>query len=88
MGSTRLPGKVLLTLHGRSILTYLVERLRQTKCLDHVVVATTVHPGDDIIVEECLRQLNVSWKPRARSVLNVSVEASTTCSIATLGPRQ
>ena len=55
MGSVRLPGKVLLTLHGRSILTYLVERLHQTECLDQVVVATTVQPGDDIIVEECLR---------------------------------
>ena len=55
MGSSRLPGKVLLTLDGRSILTYLVERLRQTKCLDQVVVATTVDPRDDILVEECRR---------------------------------
>ena len=55
MGSSRLPGKVLLKLDGRSILTYLVERLRHTKCLDQVVVATTVEPRDDILVEECRR---------------------------------
>ena len=55
MGSSRLPGKVLLTQDGRSILTYIVERLRHTECLDQIVVATTVHPRDDILVEECRR---------------------------------
>ena len=55
MGSSRLPGKVLLPLGGRSILTYLVERLNRTRTVDEVVVATTVHPCDDIILEECRR---------------------------------
>ena len=51
MGSTRLPGKVLADLAGRSILEHCVERLRATSGLP-VVLATTTLPEDD-----CLEQL-------------------------------
>ena len=61
MGSSRLPGKVLLPLGGRSILGYLVDRLRGTRTLDDIVVATTVNPGDDIIAAECLQRDLVAW---------------------------
>ena len=77
MGSARLPGKVLLTLDGRSILTYLVERLRHTKCLDQVVVATTVHPRDDIIVEECRRHDIDCFRGSERDVLSRYLGAAT-----------
>ena len=55
MGSKRLPGKVLLRFGDRSILVYLVDRLRHSKTLDGVVVATTTQLQDDAIVEECRR---------------------------------
>ena len=77
MGSARLPGKVLLTLDGRSILTYLVERLRHTKCLDQVVVATTVHPRDDIIVEECRRHDIDCFRGSEHDVLSRYLAAAT-----------
>ncbi len=53
MGSTRLPGKVMMPLQGQSILTYLVERISRARTLDGVLVATTDHPRDNIIVSEC-----------------------------------
>jgi spore coat polysaccharide biosynthesis protein SpsF len=54
MGSTRLPGKVMLDLGGGSVLARVIERVRQAE-LDAVVVATTRLPADDVIVEEAQR---------------------------------
>ena len=77
MGSARLPGKVLLTLGDRSILTYLVDRLHQTGCLDQIVVATTVHPRDDIIVEECCQHDIYCFRGSEHDVLSRYLEAAT-----------
>ncbi len=55
MGSTRLPGKVLLDLHGRTMLQRVVDRTRAAKLVDEVVVATTPHESDEPIIEECRR---------------------------------
>ncbi|HMF39921.1 MAG TPA: glycosyltransferase family protein [Polyangia bacterium] len=51
MGSTRLPGKVLLPLHGRPLLERMITRVRQAKTLDEVVVATTRSALDSSIVK-------------------------------------
>ena len=59
MGSTRLPGKVLLDIAGKSMLGRVVERLSGAESLDVVLVATTDSPHDDVIVEEC-RRLSVA----------------------------
>jgi spore coat polysaccharide biosynthesis protein SpsF len=52
-GSTRLPGKVMLPVLGRPLLSWHLTRLRRAKAIDQVVVATTVLPQDDTIVELC-----------------------------------
>ena len=48
-GSTRLPGKVLMPLLGKPILTRVVDRTRRAALVDEVVVATTALPSDDAI---------------------------------------
>lgn len=50
MGSTRLPGKVLLPILGRPMLALMIERLRRVRLADLIVVATTTAPADDPIV--------------------------------------
>jgi len=50
MGSTRLPGKVMLPLLGEPILTRVLRRTARARTLDDVVVATTTLPEDDAIV--------------------------------------
>ena len=50
MGSTRLPGKVLLPLGGRPMLRFMLDRLRDL-AVDHVVVATSDLDRDQPIVE-------------------------------------
>ncbi len=55
MGSTRLPGKVLMDLGGATVLGRVVRRLGSAKRLDQIVVATTTARPDDAIVCESAR---------------------------------
>ncbi len=49
MGSTRLSGKVLAPLAGRSVLGWVARALLACREIDEIVVATTVEPSDDPI---------------------------------------
>ena len=51
MGSSRLPGKVLLPANGKSILHHLVTRLRAVPSLDAIVLATTDNPADNVLAD-------------------------------------
>ena len=53
MGSTRLPGKVLLDLAGKPMLVRDVERILRADNVDDVVVATTTKTEDDKIISLC-----------------------------------
>jgi spore coat polysaccharide biosynthesis protein SpsF len=50
MGSTRLPGKVMMDLSGKPVLVRCVNRVKRAHTLDEVVVATTNKPADDAIM--------------------------------------
>lgn len=50
MTSTRLPGKVLLPCLNRPMLELMVERVKRSRHIDAIVVATTVNATDDPIV--------------------------------------
>jgi spore coat polysaccharide biosynthesis protein SpsF len=52
MGSTRLPGKVMKKLEGKSVLAHVIERVKQSNLIDEIIIATTVLDRDNIIVEE------------------------------------
>jgi spore coat polysaccharide biosynthesis protein SpsF len=53
IGSTRLPGKALKDIHGRTMLARVVRRASRSALIDKVVVATTEKKADDAIVSEC-----------------------------------
>jgi spore coat polysaccharide biosynthesis protein SpsF len=55
MGSSRLPGKVMLDLMGSTVLARVVQRLRRAKFTGELVIATTRNRVDDVIVSECDR---------------------------------
>lgn len=55
MGSSRLPGKALKDIHGRTMLARVVRRAGRSDLLDEVVVATTSQSQDDAIIAECER---------------------------------
>lgn len=48
-GSTRLPGKVLKTIQGKTLLSIHLERILQSKRIEQLLVATTLEKGDDQI---------------------------------------
>jgi len=54
LGSTRLPGKVLLPLAGAPLLVRMVERVRAARTPFELVVATTTEAADDAVADLCL----------------------------------
>jgi len=60
MGSTRLPGKTLLDVHGKPMILRIIERLSLSKRKDILVVATTNNSKDDQLVE-ILEQENINY---------------------------
>ncbi|GAA0551577.1 spore coat polysaccharide biosynthesis protein SpsF [Rhizomicrobium palustre] len=53
MGSTRFPGKVLKPIAGKPLLWHVVHRLEKSRWINEIVVATSVNPRDDALVEYC-----------------------------------
>lgn len=51
MRSSRLPGKVLMQICGKSVLQHVIERVEQIACKPRVIVCTTEDPSDDPIAE-------------------------------------
>jgi spore coat polysaccharide biosynthesis protein SpsF len=56
LSSTRLPGKVLMNLCGRSLLGRVVDRLSKARTVDRIVVATSSGSSDQGIVDFCERE--------------------------------
>jgi spore coat polysaccharide biosynthesis protein SpsF len=52
MGSSRLPGKVMLPVMGKSVLARIIERLQHVKYPVTLVIATSENSEDDIIARE------------------------------------
>lgn len=69
MTSSRLPGKVLMDLGGRSVLEQMLLRVGRSKRLDEVVVATTVNATDDPIVDLCDRMQISFYRGDEKDVL-------------------
>ena len=55
MVSTRLSGKVMKELEGKTVLEHVIERVKQSKMIEEIIIATTVHGRDDVIESEALR---------------------------------
>ena len=54
MSSTRLPGKVLMkTINGDSMLEFMLKRLKKSKYIHEIIIATTINKADDPIVDLC-----------------------------------
>lgn len=54
-GSTRLPGKILKPIIGKPMLLRQLERVRLSRKITRLVVATTTDPADDVVVKLCLQ---------------------------------
>jgi spore coat polysaccharide biosynthesis protein SpsF len=52
MSSSRLPGKVMMPILGKTLLARMIARLLMIRHRATVVIATSTHPGDDVIEQE------------------------------------
>ena len=59
-GSTRLPGKILMTIGDKVLIEHVVARVSQAKKMNKVVVATTNEKTDDA-TEKLLRKIGVGY---------------------------
>lgn len=57
-GSSRLPGKVLRDVDGKPLLQYQIERIRQSRRIDRIILATSDRPQDDPL-EELAQNLGI-----------------------------
>ena len=53
IGSTSLPGKILLKVQGEELLKIHLNRLRSCKNVDKIIVATTTNINDNILIPLC-----------------------------------
>jgi len=70
MGSSRLPGKVLKKLSGKPVLLWHVERIKRSRLIDQVVIATTTNVLDDEIEEFCDKYKISCYRGSENDVLN------------------
>lgn len=77
MGSSRLPGKVLLDLAGRPALLRLVERLRRCRTLETLVVATSLEDRDDAVAALCKAHSIPVFRGDEKDVLDRYYRAAT-----------
>ena len=57
-GSSRLPNKVLLDISGKTALERMIERVKNSKTIDNIVIATSTKNKDDPIEKLC-KQINI-----------------------------
>ncbi|MBI87016.1 MAG: cytidyltransferase [Candidatus Marinimicrobia bacterium] len=51
LSSTRLPKKILKKICGKTILEHVIERVKSAKCVNRIIVATTINNADDYLCE-------------------------------------
>lgn len=76
MGSTRLPGKVMMDVEGRPVLGRVLDQVRCCKKIDQVVVATTVNLKDDAVVDFCAKEKVAYFRGSENDVLDRYFQAA------------
>lgn len=51
LGSTRLPNKALLEIKGKPTISHLIERIKQVKNIDQIVLCTTINQEDEKLIK-------------------------------------
>lgn len=76
MGSTRLPGKVLMDVEGHTVLSRVVQRLSRASLVDEIIIATTTSPADSAIVAEAGRLGAKTFRGSESDVLKRYMQAA------------
>ena len=75
MGSSRLPGKVMRLVRSRPLLAYLLDRLRLSKTLDGIIIATSTAVENDVIEEFCRKEGVACFRGSETDVLDRTLQS-------------
>ena len=78
MKSTRLPKKVILEINGREVIAWMIDRLKQCKILNDIIIATSTNPEDNILCKIAKREGVKCFKGSEDDVLDRLYQAATT----------
>lgn len=76
MSSSRLPGKVLLPVSGKTLLARMLERIARTKYPVTIVVATSEEKADDAVAAEAARNAVACFRGSLSNLLDRHYEAA------------
>ena len=76
MSSTRLPGKVLMKIKNKTMLGFIVDRIKLVKKIKNIVVATTINKNDDKIVKWCEQRKISYYRGSENNVINRVYQAA------------
>ena len=75
-GSTRFPEKVFADIDGKPLLWHVVNRLKYTRKIDEIIVATTKNEKDDVIEKWCENENVCYFRGSENDVLNRYYQAA------------
>jgi len=70
MMSERLPGKALMSVNGKPLLGYLIDRINKAKFCHELWIATTTNKPDDHIIEYCNKRNIQTFRGSENDVLD------------------
>ncbi len=76
MGSTRLPGKIMMEIEGKSLLARVVERVKCSNKIDRIIIATTNMPSDRKVSEFAKKESIACYEGSENDVLDRYYRAS------------
>lgn len=76
MGSTRLPGKALLPLAGKPLFVQQASRMKASRFLQTIVVATSTDTADEIIETTCMHENLLCYRGHATDLLDRHFQAA------------
>ena len=75
LGSTRLPYKMMLSLHGNPIIEWVIKRVQKSKLLDDIIVAIPISEDNDVLAKY-ITELGIKvFRGSESNVLNRFYEA-------------
>lgn len=84
MGSSRLPNKVLMDIDGKPSLKFMIDRVKKSKRVEKIIVATTTDKRDKVIVEFCVKNNILFYCGSENDVLDRYYNASKNNNIKTI----
>jgi spore coat polysaccharide biosynthesis protein SpsF len=82
--STRLPNKILLKINKKTVLEHLINKIKKSKNLNEIIIATTTNKIDDSIVKVAKKLKVKFFRGEENNVLKRVIDASTFFKVDTI----